>query len=165
MRERRTGLCKSPAERNGGAGQSLAGAGLPRSQVECLERSTVHCRCFAASAETERRPVFHERTVKNLRTGWRVLRYMCRIPTSLTALQLFSSQSEMRSGEIVLKSFSFLHGSKLDVIQPNLARDKIVELLARQADKPNHDQFGLWPGREIQKQRRPSVASAGQIVS
>ena len=66
---------------------------------------------------------------------------------------------------VALKSISFLHGSKLDVIQPNLPRNEIVEFLAWQADKPNNDQCGLWPGGEIQKQRRPSVASAGQVVS
>ena len=88
-----------------------------------------------------------------------------RISTSLTAFQLFSSESKMRSGEIVPKSISFLQGSKPDVIQPNLPRNEIVELLAWQADKLNHDQFGLWPGREIQEQRGPSVARPGQIVS
>src|SRR5208337_5287816 len=74
-------------------------------------------------------------------------------------------QAQAADPRTVLKSISFLHGGKPDVIQPNLPRNEIVELLAGQADKPNNDQFGLWPSREIQEQRGPSVARAGQIVS
>ena len=46
---------------------------------------------------------------------------------------------EEKLGKIPPKEVSLLRGSKLDVIQPNLPRDKIVELLARQADKPHND--------------------------
>ena len=58
----------------------------------------------------------------------------------------------------------FLCGSKLDVVQPDLSRDEIVELFAGQAGKPHHDQFGFWSGREIQKQGGPGVGSAGQVL-
>jgi hypothetical protein len=71
---------------------------------------------------------------------------------------------EEKVGRIPPKEVSLLRGSKLDVIQPDLSRDKIVELLAGQPGKSHDDQFGSWSGSEIQKQRRPSVGTAGEIV-
>ena len=76
---------------------------------------------------------------------------------------LFHRQA--RSSSDPSQSISFLRGSKLDVIQPNLPRNEIVELPAGQAGNPHNDQFGFWSGSEIQKQSRPPVGTAGKIVS
>jgi hypothetical protein len=60
-------------------------------------------------------------------------------------------------------------GSGLDrrqsnVIQPDFARDQVVNLLARQAPQAHHQELGLRSGPEIQKQRSPAVGAARQVV-